>query len=391
VPLPLCNVGTRWAIAERPERGSARIRGGKLVYRAPKSFRGTASITLTGRAAPGASASVTPAGAVAPVQITVGSPEAPVVRALGDSVTAGFGYYDDGSLMGFTSLLSCKPGAKTYDDACSSNSTVRTNKAEKVEYSADYGLANNVSWVAQWANAHGVTNFKNYAVSGSEPSDWFGKGQFAATTKQLASEKPDYVLMTIGANPLLSNMLFGIGNIGCGIWADAFGRFQECIEEEFAEINLRANLKTLYTNLVKETKAQIFVMQYHLSIPTAALYTATQIAEMGNLLNEEVSTVAKEVSASRITVVAPPHFNTGLDIAPAYPAEFKCVGRFFSSHVDGRSVQSSASQTLLQGLHPFEFCPQPAKEKPWVISGDTGIHPSAEGYAHMAAEVPAPK
>ncbi len=65
------------------------------------------------------------------------------------------------------------------------------NKAAKVEYSADYGLSNNVSWAAQWANAHGVTNFKNFAVSGSEPSDWFGKGQFAATSKERTTLFPD--------------------------------------------------------------------------------------------------------------------------------------------------------------------------------------------------------
>jgi hypothetical protein len=29
-------------------------------------------------------------------------------------------------------------------------------------------------------------------------------------------------------------------------------------------------------------------------------------------------------------------------------------------------------------------------EEPWVISGDTGIHPSAEGYFHMASGIPAP-
>lgn len=27
---------------------------------------------------------------------------------------------------------------------------------------------------------------------------------------------------------------------------------------------------------------------------------------------------------------------------------------------------------------------------PWVISGDTGIHPSTVGYAQMASQVPAP-
>ena len=142
---------------------------------------------------------------------------------------------------------------------------------------------------------------------------------------------------------------------------------------------------------MKETDAEIIVMQYHLSIPTAALYTATQIAEMGDLVNEEIATVAKQVSKSRITVVEPPHFNTGLDIAPVYPAKYKCRGRFLNSLVDGPSVQATISQAVLRGLHPFEFCAGAAKSKPWVISGDTGIHPSAEGYAQMALQVPAPE
>ena len=206
VPLPLCSQPTTWAIAGHPARGSAQISNGNLIYRSSAKFRGTASISLAG----------TRPDAVAPVQITVGAPEGPVVRAFGDSVTAGFGYYEHGEPMGISSLLSCKPGETIYDDACSSNSTVRTNKAHEVEYASDYGLSNNVSWVAQWANAHGITDFKNFAVTGSEPSDWFGKGQFAATSKQIAGEDPDYILLTMGANPLLSNMLFGIGNIGAG-------------------------------------------------------------------------------------------------------------------------------------------------------------------------------
>jgi len=392
IPLPVCSQATDWTVAKRPRRGNVRIRDGKLIYRPPARYRGTASITLVGKRT-GASASVTPADAVAPVEVVVGTAESPVVRVFGDSVTAGFGYYEKGEPMPFKNLLSCKPGATVYDDACSSNSTVRTNKVEKVEYSKDYGLSNNVSWAAQWANAHGVTNYKNFAVSGSEPSDWFGKGQFAKTSKQLAGEDPDYVLFTIGANPLLSNMLFGVGNIGCGIWADFFGKFQECIQEEFEEIKLHQNLKTLYTNLVKETDAQIFAMQYHLSTPASALYGVEQIAEMGNLLNAEIAAVAKEVDpkGTRITVVSPPHFNVGLSLGEAYPSNFKCEGRFFSSVVDGRSVQAEAAQTEMGDTHPFEFCAQAKGEAPWVINGDSGIHPSAVGYKQMAAKVPAPK
>jgi lysophospholipase L1-like esterase len=392
VPLPICAQGTRWTIAEPPQRGSARIRDGKLVFRAAKGFRGTVSITLAGDRS-GASASLTPVDALAPVQIAVGTAKGPVVRAFGDSVTAGFGYFEKGESMPFEDLLSCKPGATSYDDACSSNSTVRSNKVKEVEYSKDYGLSNNVSWAAQWANTHSVTDYKNLAVSGSEPSDWFGAGQFAKTSKQIAAEDPDYVLFTMGANPLLSNMLFGVGNIGCGIWAHLFGRFQECVVEEFEEIKLHQNLKTLYSNLVKETQARIFVMQYHLSIPTAALYGVEQIAEMGNLLNAEIAAVAREVDpqGKRIAVVAPPHFDVGLALGQAYPSTYKCEGRFFSSVVDGRSVQAEAAQKEMGDLHPIEFCAGKKGEAPWVINGDSGIHPSAVGYAQMASKVPAPK
>lgn len=390
--LPICTQETRWTIARRPRQGNVRIRDGRLIYRPPARYRGTVSIALAGDRV-GASASLTPVDALAPVQITVGTAERPVVRAFGDSVTAGFGYYEKGELMPFENLLSCKPGATVYDDACSSNSKVRSNKVAKVEYSKDYGLSNNVSWAAQWANAHGVTNYKNLAVSGSEPSDWFGKGQFAKTSVELAKEDPDYVLFTLGANPLLSNMLFGVGNIGCGIWADFFGRFRECLQEEFEEIKLHQNLKAVYSNLVKETDAQVFVMRYHLSTPATALYGVEQIAEMGNMINAEIAAVAKEVDpkGTRITVVSPPHFNVGLSLGQAYPSEYKCEGRFFSSIVDGPSVQASVAQREMGDLHPIEFCPQPKGEEPWVISGDSGIHPSAAGYQQMASKVPAPK
>ncbi len=382
VRLPACSGARRptWRIAARPKQGRVKIERGSLVYAAAPGFRGTASIVL--RESGGASSTV---------QITTGSGRDAVVRALGDSVTAGFGYFEEGSPMPFEDLLSCRPGESSYDDACSSNSKVRSNAAAKVEYATDYGLANNVSWVAQWANEHGVTDFKNFAVSGSEPADWFGKGQFAETTEQLLAEDPDSVLLTLGANPLLSDMLFGVGNIGCGVWADVFGRFRECLAEDFAEIGLRANLKTLYARLVEGSDAEIFVMQYHLSIPTAALYGVDQIAMMGKLLNREIAAVAGEVSPSRITVVSPPHFDVGLSLVPVYPNGYKCEGRFFSSQVDGRSVQSTASQDLLEGLHPLEFCAAREGEAPWVISGDTGIHPSATGYAQMAARVPPPE
>ncbi|HEX3240567.1 MAG TPA: SGNH/GDSL hydrolase family protein [Solirubrobacterales bacterium] len=392
VPLPLCTQPIRWTFGERPDGGNARIRDGALVFRSSSRFRGTADLTLVGHPTGRASASVTPAFAVAPVLVTVGAAKAPVVRALGDSVTAAFGYYEDGSQMSIARLFSCRPPVGKYDDACSSNSKVQSNTVEEVEYATDYGLSNNVSWAAQWANEHGVSNFKNFAISGSRPQDWFGEGQFAETTKELESEDPDYVLATIGANPILTETLFGIDNMGCAVWADIFGEYQACIERAFDKVNLAENLRGFYSELVKNTDAQIIAMQYHLSVPSSAIaYTAVQIAEMADLMNAEIAAAAAAVSKTRIDVVTPPHFNVGISLAPVYPAKYKCKGLLFNSRVDGPSVQSTPSQVFLRVAHPLEFCGGPVTGPPWVISGDTGIHPSAAGYAQMASQVPAPE
>ena len=77
------------------------------------------------------------------------------MRALGDSVTAGFGFYANGGAMSFTRLYRCRPADSGYNDACSSNSLTTNSSQGDLSFAPDYGLSNNVSWAAQWANAHG--------------------------------------------------------------------------------------------------------------------------------------------------------------------------------------------------------------------------------------------
>jgi lysophospholipase L1-like esterase len=391
VPLPVCDSPLGWRVAY--PRSLTQIKDGRLFYRAPKRFRGRAELYLNG-----GERERNPDGDLVfqdhlstNSQLTVGAAaDGTVVRALGDSVTAGFGFYDDGSSMTLEQLLECRPSAVEFDDACSSNSLNRTSEEKKVKYATDYGLANNVSWAAQWANEYGITDYKNFAISGSEPKDWAPEGEFHSTTEQIAAEDPDYILMTMGANPLLSNMLFGVDNMGCAIYADVFGGYRECVEEAFAEVGLQKYLKALYSDLVANTEATIFLMQYHLSVPSTALaYSATQIAAMGQLMNREIEKVAAEVSPTRLQVVAPPHFDVGIDISPVFPSRYSCSRLGFK--VDGPSVQSRPTQVELEVLHPLSFCEGPEDGGyPWVISGDTGIHPSGSGYEQMASQVPAP-
>jgi lysophospholipase L1-like esterase len=391
VRLPACGSERSWDFVEIPRRGKAQAHDDRLVYHPPKRFRGTETIELVGfrRDRPDVSRSDFEPLAFVDFPVTVSAGSDAVVRALGDSVTAGFGYYSNGTTMTIGRLPGCRPAAREFNDACSSNSLNFTSKPGQVVYAPDYGLANDVSWAAQWANEHGITDFKNFAVSGSEPANWAPGGELHKTAELLASEDPDYILMTMGANPLLSEMLFGVDNMGCAVEADIVGGYRECVEEAFAEVRLQADLESLYKYLVENTEATIFAMQYHLSVPSSALaYSATQIAMMGKLLNREIAKVAGAVSPKRLQVVAPPHFDVGIDISPVYPSNFSCSR--FGYEVDGPSVQSTPTQDELEILHPLSFCAGPERGPPWVIGGDTGIHPSAAGYTQMASRLPPP-
>jgi lysophospholipase L1-like esterase len=389
IPLPACTGPLKWKFEAGSGSGpSATLSGGALHVQIGAAL-GTERVKLNG-----ATAELRVTANAAEEDSPLGGPDQPVVRAMGDSVTAGFGYYSDGSLMPFLSLYECKPVGEVLDDACSSNSTATKNGLKEVPYAPDYGLANNVSWAAQWANEYGVTNYKNYAVSGSEPVNWAPGGSLYSTTQKIESEDPDYILMTIGANPILANTLFGLEPMQCALESDLFGGYAECVEEAFESVHLRAELKRLYANLVEKTHATIYLMQYHLAIPSSALlYSVTQIAEMGKLMNEMIAAVANEVDAAtgsqRLQVVTPPHFDVGVSLEPVYPSSYTCS--FFEYGVDGPSVQSTPTQAELKVGHYLSFCggPQGGGE-PWVISGDTGIHPSAAGYAQMASAVPAP-
>jgi lysophospholipase L1-like esterase len=374
LPLPVCDRKVSWRAIDRSSRGSAWVRRDRLIYTAPQGFRGTDEIELaTG-------------GLRLDTRATVGAPSGLVVRALGDSVTAGFGYYSSGRQMAFEELLDCRPAARAFNDACSSNSLNEESAEGPVKYASDYGLANKISWAAQWADEYGVTNYENFAISGSEPRSWAPEGEFHFLTERIEREDPDYILLTLGANPLLSNVLFGLRNMECAVESE-LPEFEVCVREEFAKVGLRQNLRSIYSDLVAHTQATIFLMQYHLSVPWSALaYSATEIAAMGKLLNLEIASTAAEVGSSRLRVVAPPHFNVGVDVSPVYPSRYTC--RLYP--VDGPSVQSEGTQDELES-HILSFCSGPAGGgEPWVINGDTGIHPSAAGYTQMASQVPAP-
>jgi lysophospholipase L1-like esterase len=386
VDLPSCDAPLRWSVVVRPRHGTVRRGNGWIAYRPEPGHRGLDQLVLRARSA-GASRT---GGRSSAVQLYVGPPATAgmQVRALGDSVTAGFGYYADGSAMSLASLLDCRPADSGYNDACSSNSVTTNRSLGGLSFAPDYGLSNNVSWAAQWANAHGITNYANLAVSGSTPGDWIPGGSLYALTQSVEADDPTYIVLTLGANPLLSDSLFGIDTMGCALESDLFGGFAQCVLKAFASVNLQQNLAAIYRELLAKTKATILLMQYHLSIPSIALsYRAVQIEQMGDLLNDAIASVAQSLASPRLRVVTPPRFPVGIDMTPLAPNTFFCS----PYGVDGPSVQSTATQYELRVSHPFSFCKGPAGGgSPWVISADTGIHPSVQGYAQMESALPPP-
>ncbi len=382
---PTCGRKLNWRIVETPDKGRASRQGERFGFLATGES-GADEIVIEGFLKGHVMARQR-----VQVRLIEGAPSKVSVVAMGDSVTAGFGYFGStGQQMGITQLLDCKPGATVLNDACSSNSTNRNSSVgAKPNYLPDFGLSRNISWAAQWANQYGITNYRNYAVTGSAPSDWLTGGQFNSTLQSIEAQNPDYILMTIGANPLLSDVLFGLGNMECALESDLFGDFRECVLDAFEAVNLDDNLNSLYSNLVANTTSRIVLMQYHIAVPATALaYSSAQLEAMTELLNGVIAEEAAEVSSSRITVVAPPRFDVGIDMEPLYPSKFSCS--FLGYKVDGPSVQSSVTQKELLINHPLSFCSGPAIGSPWIISGDTGIHPSATGYMQMAGQVPAP-
>jgi lysophospholipase L1-like esterase len=385
VPLPACDRAIEWAVRGSDTRGSAQIEGEQLIYRAPKHFRGSDRIQLVAKQR-GVGAHASGSSASASAEVTVGASNA-VVRAFGDSVTAGFGFLWSGEEMEEfpVGLYECRPEAKAFNDACSSNSYNEKSAEGPPNYTIDYGLGNKVSWAAQWARAYGVTNYKNFAISGSEPKNWAPGGEFHKYLEDLENDKPDYVLFTLGANPLLSRVLIDLDTLKCELSEETF---RQCVEREFKVVELRKYLGEIYEELVNKTTATIYVMQYHLALPWSDVaYSSVQLAEFETLMNLEIAAVASRFSPQRLQVIEPPHFRAGIDLRPVFPAPFTCQGGTLP--VDGPSNQSLGTQFKYRYLDPFvkEFCPGPE----WIINRDTGIHPNTLGYARMASRVPKPK
>ena len=252
------------------------------------------------------------------------------VRAFGDSITAGYGFLGDGTPWDITDLLRCRPPSGAMNDRCSSNSSLGPGApAGPPVFSADFGLANNVAWPAQVATTLGVTDYANYAVTGSEPRQWMNlapepdqpdNGQFHDILVRLENDDPDLVLMTLGANPLLADFLTGPG-MACALFDDEATQrtlFEDCIGAVIQENLVSQRLIAVYLDILAHTaKAKILVSHYYLTIPAITLFTEWQAQGMVDAVNGQVDTAVAAVKesganfAERIAISDPTRFDSG--------------------------------------------------------------------------------
>ena len=326
------------------------------------------------------------------------------MRAIGDSVTAGFGYFGDGKLMPVDDLLDCKP-PDAVNNRCSSNSSDGPGYTGPPAWSPDFGLANDIAWPAQFANdwqggghIEGTTMFQNRAVTGSAPSDWLPGGELYKTAQEIIAEDPQLIVFTLGANPLLTDLLLTTEGEECAA-TFTVAELQDCIEPFFESVDLQGNLQKVYTELLAAPDSELIAFQYNLSIPAANLFSTWQLETMIDFFNLQITKAVANTKAAlpasqanRLTLVdaqtdpaspSPtelPRFDIGVQptFHNSWSGVYDCG---WDDYVDGPSHQSDPTQDELEGTNPGTFC----EGEPWIIEADSGIHPNQAGYAQYAA------
>ena len=324
------------------------------------------------------------------------------MRAIGDSVTAGFGFYGDGTAMSLFDLSGCRP-PDAVNNRCSSNSDEKGKYKGPPEWSKDFGLGNDVSWAAQFANSiapNGKTvtapeMFQNLAVTGSAPTDWLSGGELNDEFEGIIAENPELIAFTLGANPLLSEIL--LGNTGCNNSQTAQA-LRTCIEPLFEQDDLDGNLQKVYTALLEgASDSAVVTFHYHLADPGySGGFSNWQIEAMVDFFNQQIDEAVAETrqalpdEASRLILIKAqvepgnpqpdtvPRFNIGLPPVSqqTWTATYDCATKS-GKLVDGPSHQSQFTQAELTG---DDFC----KGDTWTIEGDTGVHPNKLGYTQFA-------
>jgi lysophospholipase L1-like esterase len=387
-------------VASPPAHGTLKVtstRQGELraEYQPQHGFVGRDAFTVQARTA-------TPEGpfsavAAADDRVTARLDVQPYkLRALGDSIASAWGIYGDGKQMSTLNLLDCRPHHAPANNGCSANSANRNHDDKKGTFLPDFGLGNASAWPAQVALRLGLTGpgqFKNQAIAGAQAVDWDTRGAYHHYLTSIVGESPDLVLLSLGANPLLSTVLIGKGAT-C-----AFNRtpeFMRCVRRYIDDVHIREHMAHVLEQLVSGAQhATVVLALYHTAVPAISTFRYYESGWILEQVNRELLGAAADArnhvggaAGQRLKVMQPPRFDVGMPLRNVSGDKigrggpFVC-GSVFKIPVDGPSRQAFVSQQTLKAFNLREFCDftwltSPDK-RPWTIEGDLGVHLSKAG------------
>jgi tripartite motif-containing protein 71 len=250
--------------------------------------------------------------------------------AIGDSVTAAFGYTGPGDPVpigkGWGSTWWCKDGDHMRGPQCQS--------PEVVAYPAQYATITHIP-----SNA-----WENDAESGSTADDWTG-GRLRPVLDSVADDDPDRTVLTLGANPLLSYFATDAG----GQWCARFTA--GCTQAKLSELHVRERLRDVYRVLLTAPHNHVTVMGYHDTVPVTLSF-----ANVHGLLDAVNQTAASAVNDVRNELPAAERDRITFVPAPGAFAQHHCNADLFGGD-------------------------------PWVLKSDSCIHPNLTGHYQMALQL----
>ena len=340
---------------------------------------------------------------------------------IGDSVTAGFGYFGQkenaknitGTVndefpsswyFGDNSLSDCSPSdTGTPIDQCSNNNF---NGAPWSAGPWEAGpKAPNVAYSYQIAGSQDPSAsapVENWAVTGSTPQMWDAGGAF---NYQLRSIKDTHVVMTLGANPILASFLkirlsgVNVSNGACadstmwlgwtGWWAYPPSYATKCADQQWAQNKQTDHLVGVYKTLLQNDN-KVLAMGYYRACPWSfGVWQPNGNVAKGPASGNSCPSQVEKVSECSSCKVDGKTSQWDQAIAAQNAMNDK-IAAAVGTVQNWARTQPGMQPSDLQFVMPDQSQwskHQAWDSQSWVFKNDTWIHPSKAGHEQLAKTV----
>lgn len=355
----------------------------------------------------------------------------PNVVAIGDSVTAAFGYcgfndacsvQNDAVENSWLSLKDCNQEAeypKLPENLCSNN-----HRSGGLPWTNQGATSGSVSyprqfdwWLWRASQAAGFRNpptVRNWAVSGARPAHWdptpiaddptnknSTPGGFSDQTKKIGDS---LVVMTLGANKLLADFLSFDFAWPMSWFADTTGdyakctgargwfwgyeeagkaRLKRCFEEDWAVNKQAEHLTSVYRTLLSQGD-RVLVLGYHLACPST-FGTWQQMSFSDGPAGGVTSPCISHKGDGGMSQFDQAMYVSGL-LNDAIRDAVESTRSWARAQWPGEGRDSRIAFVDTAALDDWQ-AHQTWNKETWVFPNDTGIHPSRAGHAVMAKNV----